>query len=263
MKNWPTLHALLDVLGMAEEPMGLFYTDTRPARGHAPKAQISLEKLSKEDTGEIHWNSCVLGKMRRARREQVPAYFDHEHYGCLGGAFFMGLKSHYAAFEPALISTGTEGMEGERYVSSPEIGKAMYDGFQPPEATDACMVIQPLQLFGEREHPEIVVFFPDRAAMIGLNALTVFLTGDPDAVRMPFGMGCCSLVSWPRRYRAEGKMRAVISGFDINCLKYLKQNELTYAVPFELFLEMLEKWPESMLGTRAWKRIRKSTDRIC
>ena len=144
-------------------------------------------------------------------------------------------------------------MEGERYVDSPETGKVFYEAFEPPKATGPVLLIQPLSLFKNNEQPEIVVFFPNRQTMIGLNALTVFLTSNPEAVRIPFGVGCCGLISWPRKFLLQGKLRAVIGGFDINCIKYLKKNELTYAIPFELFMEMLEKWPQSMLGTRAWK----------
>ena len=250
------LEPFMDVLGLIEEPMGLFYTDEKPATGFSPRQQISLKQLPQASDGEINWISCVLGKIRRARREKAPAYFDHEHYGCLGGAFFMGFKPYYEAFEPALLSTGIPGkMEGERYVDSPETGKAFYDAFEPPKATAPVLVIQPLSLFKKDERPELVIFFPNRESMIGLNALTVFLTSDPGAVQIPFGVGCCGLISWPRKFLQQGKMRAVIGGFDINCLKYLKENELTYTVPFDLFLEMLEKWPQSMLGTNAWKRI--------
>ena len=250
------LRSFMDVLGIIEEPMGLFYTDKKPAAGFTPRKQVSLKLLPEASDGEINWISCVLGIIRRARREKAPAYFNNEHYGCLGGAFFMGFKPYYEAFEPALLSTGIPGkMEGERYVDSPETGKAFYDAFEPPEATAPFLVIQPLSLFEKDEQPEHVIFFPNRKSMIGLNALTVFLTGDPDAVRIPFGMGCCGLITWPRKFLQQGKMRAVIGGFDINCLKYLKENELTYTVPFELFLEMLAKWPHSMLGTKAWKRV--------
>lgn len=253
------LELFMEALGITEEPMGIYYTDKTPATGFTPKKQISLSRLPEESDGEMNWISCVLGKIRRARREKAAAYFDQEHYGCLGGAFFMGFKSYYEDFEPSLLAAGIPGkMDGEQYVDSPEVGKAFYDAFKPPKATGSVLVIQPLSLFKENEQPELVVFFPDREAMIGLNALTVFLTSDPEAIQMPFGQGCCGLISWPRRLQQEGKTKAVIGAFDINCLKYLKNNELTYTIPFNLFLDMLEKWPRSLLGTKAWKRIKNS-----
>ncbi len=253
-----TMESFMEALGLDEEPVGIFYTDKQPASGFAPKQQIALNRLPGESDGNVNWISCVLGKVRRARREKRAAWFDQEHYGCLGGAFFMGFKPFYEPFEPALLAAGIPGkMEGERYVDSAETGKAFYDAFAPPRADGRFLVIKPLSLFRDGEQPEIVVFFPDLQSMIGLNALTVFLTRDPDSVRVPFGMGCCAMISWPRNYRGRGKQRAVIGGFDVNCLKYLKKNELTYSVPFELYLKMAGMWPRSMLGTKVWKRLKK------
>ena len=93
--------------------------------------------------------------------------------------------------------------------------------------------------------------------LIALNALTTFVTGNPEAVRSPFGMGCCSLFSWPRKYLRQGKQQAVVGCFDINCIKYMKKGELTYVVPYPLFTEMQLKWPDSLLGTRGWQRLNK------
>ncbi|MCG8637231.1 MAG: DUF169 domain-containing protein [Desulfobacterales bacterium] len=251
-----SLESFMAALGLTEEPMGLFYADEKPAGGFAPKAQTPLDRF--ESTGETNWSSCVLSKVRMARRKKAAAWFDREHYGCLGGAFFMGFKPCYEPFEPALLAGGIPGkMEGERYVDSPQTGKNFYNAFNPPRASAPVLVIQPLSLFKTDQTPEIVVFFPDRRTMTGLNALTVFLTRDPDSVQMPFGLGCCGLISWPRRFMVQGVKKAVISGFDINCLKFLKKGEMTYAVPFPLFRDMLTKWPESLLGTRAWERLKK------
>ncbi|SCX89712.1 DUF169 domain-containing protein [Desulfoluna spongiiphila] len=251
------LRAFMEALGLDEEPMGLFYTDKKPHRAVSPKAQVPVSRLPEESDGSLNWLSCALGTVRRARRNKAPACFDEAHYGCLGAAFYMGFKPYYEPFEPALISTGIPGeMEGECYLDSPEKGKSFYDGVMPPKAAGSHLVIQPLSLFEDGELPEIVILFPQREAMIALNALTVFLTGDSDAVRMPFGQGCCGMISWPRRYREEGCQLAVIGGFDINGLRYLKKGEVSYAVPIELFTTMVSRWEEGMPGTRAWKRVR-------
>jgi len=249
---------LLDILGLDGPVMGLFYTDQQPGSGISPKPMTPLNQLSPDKDHDVGWSSCVLSKVRFARRKHCPAFFDQAHYGCLGGAFFMGFKSYYESFEPALISTGIPGqMEGERYVDSTQTGKRFYDSFKPPRAGGKVLVIQPLDLFSPEQTPEIVLLFPGRNSLIGLNALTVFVTQNPDAIRIPFGVGCAALVSWPRRFRAGNDKVAVIGGFDINCIKYLKAVELTFAVPYDLFLQMVDAWPDSMLGTRVWQRLRK------
>ncbi|BBO82555.1 hypothetical protein DSCO28_31210 [Desulfosarcina ovata subsp. sediminis] len=248
---------LMEALGLTQEPLGIFYTDRQPSSGYAPRAQVSLGRLAEASDGEMHWNSCVLGKVRRACRENKAAYFDHTRYGCLGGAFFMGFKPHYEDFEPDLLSTGIPGrFEGERYVDGPETGKAFYDGFEPPRATGRFLVIQPLGLFKKDEQPELVAFFPGPGALIGLNGLTTFVTSDPQAVCTPFGMACCNLIAWPRKLLCMGEQKAVVGCFDINGLKYLKTGGLTYVVPFRLFKRMVAVWPESVLGTRAWERLK-------
>ena len=252
------IDAFLDVLGLTEGPMGLFYTDQAPESGVSPKCQTSLDQLTPGMDHGVDWSSCMLSKVRYARRKNCPAFFDRERYGCLGGAFSMGFKSYYEPFEPALISTGIPGqMEGERYMDSPETGKLFYDGLNPPEAGGNVLVVQPLDLFDSGQTPEIVLLFPTRNSMIGLNALTVFLTRNPQAVAIPFGMGCAALVTWPRKFGQRGETRAVIGGFDINCIKYMKKHEFSYAVPYDLFLRMLDAWPRTLLGTRAWNRLRK------
>ena len=248
----------LDVLGIETPAMGLFYTDQPPASGISPKPMKPLEQLSPGRDHDVGWRSCVLSKVRFACRKNCPAFFDQTHYGCLGGAFFMGFKSWYEPFEPALMSTGIPGlMEGERYVDSEETGKRFYDSFKPPKAGGKVLVIQPLDLFSPGQVPELVLLFPKRNSLIGLNALTVFVTRNPDAVKLPFGMGCAALVSWPRRFLAGKDKVAVVGGFDINCIKYLKSGELTFAVSYALFLQMVDAWPDSMLGTRAWQRLGK------
>ncbi len=255
------LKRFLDTLGLEEEPMGLYYTDKKPDTGFCPKRQVSVAN-KEESGGEINWLSCVLSQVRRARMEKSSAYFDAEHYGCLGGAFFIGFKDTYEEFETYLISSGIPGkMDGEQYVRSPEIGRRFYDTFNPPRATARYLVIKPLSLFKEDEQPETVTFFINNEVLSGLHALAVFMTDDIDAVQMPFGVGCCTLVSWPRRFLKEGKKRAVVGGFDALCRKYMRKDEVSYSISFELLLEMLQKWPESVLGTAFWgqvlKKIRK------
>lgn len=262
--NTPAFSEQVDLftaaLGLPEEPLGLYYTDSRPAFGFSPRPQTPLSQLPKENDGNLNWTSCLLGKLRRARREKAPAFFDEERYGCSGGAFFMGFKPDYEPFEPALLSTGIPGkIPGERYVDSPETGERFYNDFQPLEASGPVLVAQALSLFQDEERPELVIMFPNRKSLIGLNALTVFLTGDMNAVKMPFGVGCCTTVCWPRKFLAQGKTCAVVGGYDINMIKYLKDGELIYTVPYGLFLNMVEKWHLAVPGTKPWGRLMDKT----
>jgi len=94
-KDNPRLSAFLKTLGLSEVPMGLFYSDTRPQNGFAPKP-MELPTREREQQDRIDWQkvfgqfSCVMGNIWRARRKQTAAYFSKEQFGCPGGAFWLG-----------------------------------------------------------------------------------------------------------------------------------------------------------------------------
>src|SRR5208283_2815864 len=85
----------LAALGLDEEPMGMYYTDKEPDQGVTPDPKVlpTAEQEAKGgvDFGAVFANfSCVIGKIWLARKKKTAAYFDREHYGCLGGAFYLG-----------------------------------------------------------------------------------------------------------------------------------------------------------------------------
>jgi len=105
------LPLFLEILGLDEEPMGIFYTDEKPDDGFSPKP-TDLPTREKELENAINWQavfgqfSCVIGNIWRARKKKTAAYFDSEHFGCAGGAFFLGfikprLNLSYITFLPA------------------------------------------------------------------------------------------------------------------------------------------------------------------
>ena len=92
-----TLPEFLTILGLDEEPMGLFYTDEEPVEGFSPKPN-DLPTRQKEMKNEIDWQkvfgqfSCAIGHIWRARKKMDTAYFSAEQFGCPGGAFWMGFN---------------------------------------------------------------------------------------------------------------------------------------------------------------------------
>ena len=43
--------------------------------------------------------------------------------------------------------------------------------------------------------------------------------------------------------------------------KFLKTDEITFTVPFEMFQRMVKRWPESFLTTKTWATIKNKIDR--
>jgi hypothetical protein len=266
-KSGRGLQGFLDILGLDEPPMGVSYSDSEPEGCISPKPQAPVSREA-EEKGQVDWNavqenfSCVLGNVWRARKKRTAACFDRERFGCLGAAFYLGFMKPYLNMHPYFISTGIPGaFPGERYAASPDAARAFFDAVDPIPAPKRWCVIRPVDRFGEGTEPDAVVFFGRPEVMSGLVFLTTFLTGDMDAVKTPFGPGCSGLVTWPLKYLSQGRRWAVLGGFDPSCRKFLKTDELTFAVPHGLYVEMLDRWQDSFLTAGSWQTQRKKIAR--
>lgn len=257
------LRRFMDVLGLDEEPMGMYYTNQQPEEGFCPKRGI-LPSFQQEMRGEVDFGSlfenfsCVIGNIWLARKKRTIAYFDKEHFGCLGGAFYLGFLKPQLDFVAHYVSSGIPGhLEGEHYLESPEVTRSFFKSVDPPPAPARFCVFKPVSQFLGTDTPEVVTFFARAEVIAGLNQLATFVTNDFEAVSSPFGAGCTNIVTWPLKYLSEGKLKAVIGGWDPSDRKFLKTDEITFAVPYEMYTRMTARWPESFLNTKTWTVVKK------
>jgi len=68
----------------------------------------------------------------------------------------------------------------------------------------------------------VVIFFARGEVIGGLNQLATFVTNDFEAVMSPFGAGCSNLVTWPLKYLEQGRLKAVLGGWDPSDRKFFK-----------------------------------------
>ncbi len=264
MKSLPDF---LEILGLDEEPMGLFFTDEAPVEGLSPKP-ISLPTREKEKNNEIDWQgvfnnfSCAIGHIWRARKKKTTAYFSNEQFGCPGGAFWMGFLKPQTETIINYVSTGIQGMTtGERYCESPDELRRLLEYIDPTRAPRKYCVIQPLSLFKKDQQPQLVMFFSRPESLCGLHQLATFVTNDPEVVASPWSASCGSLVAWPLHYLARGENKAVLGGWDPSARKFVKPDELSFTIPFQMFTKMLDRYEESFLKEKSWKTVQKKIDR--
>ena len=266
-ENSDRLAEFMEVMGLDETPMGVYYTDQKPETGVSPKPQTPISRAA-EEKGEVDWGSvvtnfaCVVERIRQARRKNTAAYFDKERFGCLGGAFYLGFMNPYLNVHPYYISEGIPGMvEGEQYVKNHEVAREFFDFFDPPPAPARYLVVKSLALFENDEQPDVVVFFGRPEVLSGLNGLVAFTTSEIEAVKSPFGPGCSGFVTWPYRYLKEGKQVAVMGGFDPSCRIFLNTDEITFAVPWDMYTKMLVDWQDSFLTLKTWSQVKKKINK--
>ena len=247
--------------------MGIFYTDEKPTEGFSPKP-MDLPTREKEIKNAINWQavfgqfSCVIGNIWRARKKKTAAYFDSEHFGCPGGAFFLGFMKPQTDLIIHYVSTGIpERMQGELYCESPDELRRIFDYIDPRSAPKKFCVVKPLSGFITKEDPELVAFFTRPETMCGLHQLAAFVTNDPEVVVSPWGAACTNLITWPLKYLAKGENKAVLGGWDPSARKFFKTDELTFTVPYKMFGQMLERFEQSFLTTKTWTIVRKKIAR--
>ncbi len=258
-----SLPQFLEILGLDEEPMGIFYTDEKPAEGFSPKPK-DLPTCEKEMKNEIDWQavftqfSCVIGNIWRARKKKTAAYFSAEQFGCPGGAFWLGFLKPQTETIIHYVSTGIPNrMEGEFYCDSPDNLRRIFEYVDPKPASHRFCIFKPLSSFSEEENPELVTFFSRPEALSGLHQLAAFVTNDPEVVVSPWSAACGSLVVWPLRYLSKGANKAVVGGWDPSARKFFKTDELSFTVPFGMFTEMINRFDESFLKTKTWANVQK------
>jgi uncharacterized protein (DUF169 family) len=259
-----TLSKLIESLGLTEEPYGIFYTDIEPTEGFAPTVgqplSLELERQGKIDFQEVFNDfSCVLGKLWLARRKNSTAYFEAGRYGCPGGSFYLGFHEPQLDFITRYISTGIPGtpVHGECYLSSPEVARRFFTDIRPRPAPARFCVFKPISHFSASEQPELVTFFARGEVLAGLCNLAAFVTDDFEIVATPFGAGCSFMVTWPLRYLAQGRPRAVLGCGDPSARKYMKPDEMTFTVTYALYEAFLARWRDTFLETDTWKVVKK------
>ena len=155
------------------------------------------------------------------------------------------------------LSCGIPGeMEGERYIKTPELAKEYFGKMKPRPAPATYCVFKPFERFQEEDKkPEVVVFFSSPDILSGLFTLTNYTFESTDAVFTPFGSGCSTILTYPLKEADKEKPRAIIGMFDVSARPMVERDVLTLAMPYSIFLKLLENVSGSFLQTESWKKV--------
>jgi uncharacterized protein (DUF169 family) len=227
-------------LGLKESPLGAYYTNDKP-EGVMPKPGVS---------------GCMIGLLKKARQDGETVYFDKEHFGCPGGAYYMGFFESSRPKLEYFLSCGIPGqMEGERYVKTPELAREFIAKRKPSLAPAAYCVFKPIEKFRKEEKPQVVIFFASPDILSGLFTLTNYALERVDGVYAPFGSGCSTLLTYPLKEASKEQSQAILGMFDVSARPMVERDILTLAMPYTVFLKLLENVSGSFLETESWKKV--------
>lgn len=230
-------------LGLKESPLGIYYTNDKP-EGITPKEGMS---------------GCMIGLLQNARRKGTIVYFDKAHFGCPGGAYYMGFFESPRPNIEYFLSCGIPGeMEGERYIKTPERAREYFAKMIPRRAPATYCVFKPLEQFQEGNiKPEVVAFFVPPDILSGLFTLTGYALENTEAVKAPFGSGCSTILTYPLKETAREQPRAIVGMFDVSARPMVEKDVLTISMPYSVFLKLLENVSGSFLQTQSWEKVLK------
>ncbi len=234
------MHQWERYFGGAELPITLYYTDDEAAREH-------LQPLK--------GHACVIAELNRVTRGKSLS-FTGDTVGCPGGQRYMGFSHEMVPQFAEFLSCGIPGkLEGERYKKTPDIVREAMGSVEPFDAPAKYAVFKRWDKLEEADEPEIVIFFANADVLSGLYTLAGFDEVAPQAVICPFGAGCATIVQHPYAEAERERPRAVLGMFDVSARPFVPPTFLSFSVPMEKFVRMVDNMDESFLITGSWAKV--------
>jgi uncharacterized protein (DUF169 family) len=264
---------IAEALALKYEPVAILLTDDRPVNA----VQFKEGKFS-----------CVMFMLAVAVRGR-QAVFDRKTFGCPGGGVGLGFGNQYKNFpggEEAFchfLSMGNKDWEpgmqlaemvkpfignelydeivyGERYVKTPELVMKFIECLPITDIPFEYVVFKPLgQVEPDKEEPATVVFLADMDQLSALIVLASYERDSNEAVIIPQAAGCQTIGIYPFNEALREHPRAVVGLTDISARvqikRQLKDDVMSFAVPFAMFGEMEANVPGSFLERNTWKEL--------
>jgi len=263
------------VIALKHEPVAIVFTNTKPEGA----LQFKEGKFG-----------CIMAMFAATTRGRQAA-FDRKTFGCPGGGTGLGFGNQYLNFVGGLegfchfLSIGYEGsvegmqlaeqvkpyvpsdlyahlVHGERYAKSPERVNQFVQNLPIIDLPSEYVVFKPLkQMEASTEQPEVVVFLVDPDQLAGLVVLANYDRDSNENVTIPWAAGCQSIGIYPFAEARREKPRAVVGLVDpsarLQIKRQLKDDLMSFAMPFQLYLEMERNIPGSFLEGKTWQDLMK------
>lgn len=261
---------IAEALKMKFNPVAIIWSNEKP------EGALQFEKGK--------WG-CIMWMFSASAMGEV-AVFDRETFGCWGGGVGLGFGNQYHNFPGGIecfyyfLSVGNkewetgrmvaekmknlarkefveEFYEGERCFKTPEQVKRFLEQLPTVDIPFKYVIFKPLKDVDiDREKPVVVVFPVTPHQLSALVILANYGRDGIDNVIVPWAAGCQTIGIFAYKEANSDKPKAVIGLMDISARKYVRKqlgdDIFTFAVPFEMFLEMENNVDGSFLQRPTW-----------
>jgi hypothetical protein len=194
---------------------------------------------------------CMIGSLPKARKGQELC-FSKNTIGCAGGKRYCGFSKDLRPGFEFFLSYGNGKIEGERYKKDPGLVNQLLKEVQPYDAPGNFLIVKRWDLLRAEDEPSIVVFFATSDVLSGLFTLANYDEPSRYGVVAPMGAGCATIVQFPLIEAEQEHPKCVLGMFDPSARPHISAHELTFAVPYLRFKQMVANMDESFLITKTW-----------
>lgn len=235
---------IYETLRLRYQPIAISFTDVRP------EGAVTLP------VGK--W-SCVTAMVAAAMKGKTVA-LAKENVTCFGGGVGMCFGNCYEDFPGGIeyflsVGRGEGYRAGERYKKTPELAKSFVAALPICDMGKTYVVMRPLEQVREGESVDVVVMYASADQLSALVVLANYDREGRDNVVMPFAAGCQSICLLPYDEGKKPLSRAVIGMTDISARPLIDRDLLSFAVPYNRYLELETNVEECFFGASAWQKV--------
>jgi len=189
---------------------------------------------------------CLIEGMSEVRKGKSLCFYEGA-IACAGGKRFLGFSEQFGPGIEQFLS------RVEHIKKTPELAGDMVKNVSGFKAPAGFIIFKRWDMLEESDRPEVVIYF---ARVDLLSALYTLANYDEhDGAIAPSGSGCSSIVLNPYLERGSEHPRAIIGMLDVSARPFVPEDVLTFAVPMERFVTMVDNMEGSFLGTKTWQAV--------
>jgi Uncharacterised ArCR, COG2043. len=194
--------------------------------------------------------ACYIGYLKPAREGGIVS-LSVDTIACPGGKVYAGF-TEAPPFIPNWVSAK------ERYKDTPEAVTEFLEDLNIPNKEGNYLNFASIDQIDSFDHIEGLTFFATPDVLSGLISWVLFDTNEPDAISVPFGSGCSSLITQAIVENKNKGHRSFLGLFDPSIRTDVESNILTLSIPMSKFKKIYHTIDASCLqGTHHWKKLKK------
>lgn len=200
--------------------------------------------------------SCLIGELAQVRKGKSVTY-NINSISCAGAKRYTGFSLDIMpGFEYFLFHGIPGNIEGERYKRNPEIVKEIQKNFVPLKPGSENIIFKRWDKLEETDNPDVVIFFANPDVLSGLFTLANFDVDVQSGIITPFSAGCGSIIQYPYLEKNSPHPKYVLGMFDPSARPGVPKDSLSFAIPYNRFLQLMDYMDECFLITKTWQKVK-------